>query len=199
MMTYFDWYNKPIVLASSSPRREEILKMISLDFVVDASDYIEDNHKYTNPQSLVVDHAVQKAKSVAGFHPSSWIIGADTIVVKDGIILTKPANREDALRMLNFLSDSTHTVFTGYCVLNSDNGKNLKGYEKTDVTFHEIPPKMAEYYIDYFNPFDKAGSYAIQDFSAVFIRKIDGCFYNVVGFPLAAFYRHVLEDLHTCL
>ncbi|MDD5765276.1 MAG: Maf family protein [Candidatus Marinimicrobia bacterium] len=199
MIPYFDWFKKSVVLASASPRREEILKMILPDFIIHPSDYVEKNHRNANPSSLVVYHAIEKAKFVAGDHPNSWIIGADTVVVKDDVVLGKPVDSDDALRMLKFLSNATHSVFTGYCVLNSDNGKYLKGYEKTDVTFREISDEMAVHYIDHFHPFDKAGSYAIQDFSTVFLKKIDGCFYNVVGFPLSKFYYQILNDLSDCL
>ncbi len=199
MIPYFDWFQKSVVLASASPRREEILKMILPDFIIHPSDYVEKNHQNADPSSLVLYHAIEKAKSVAGDHPNSWIIGADTVVVKDDIVLGKPVDRNDALRMLEFLSGATHSVFTGYCVLNSDNGKYLKGYEKTNVTFQVISDEMAVHYIDHFHPFDKAGSYAIQDFSTVFLKKIDGCFYNVVGFPLAKFYNQILNDLSGCL
>ncbi|PIS28210.1 MAG: septum formation protein Maf [Candidatus Marinimicrobia bacterium CG08_land_8_20_14_0_20_45_22] len=199
MTPYFDWFQKSVVLASVSPRREEILKMILPDFIIHPSDYVEKNHCNADPPPLVIYHAIEKAKSVSGDHPNSWIIGADTVVVKDDIVLGKPVDRDDALRMLKFLSGATHSVFTGYCVLNSNNGKYLKGFEKTEVTFRKISDEMAAHYVDHFHPFDKAGSYAIQDFSTVFLERINGCFYNVVGFPLSKFYNQILNDLSDCL
>ena len=174
------------MLASKSPRRKELLKLINLDFSVHCSNYEERNGD-RDPVRLVIDHAVNKARDVAEYYQDSWIIGADTIVVKDNQILGKPQNKEEARKMLQILSGVTHQVYTGYCIMNSKNGKYLTNYEKTDVTFIGLSDEMITYYIENFQVYDKAGSYAIQDFSSVFVKKIDGCFYNVVGFPVASF------------
>lgn len=199
MKKYFDWYGKPIILASKSPRRSEILKLINIDIKIHSSDFHEKNTKNTTPTQLVIDHAYNKASIVAPFYKNSWIIGADTIVVKGNTILGKPKDKSDAIKMLHTLSGVTHSVYTGYCIINSSNKRYLKNCVRTDVTFMKLLDEMIEYYVANFNPYDKAGSYAIQDFSAVFVKEIKGCFYNVVGFPLPAFYSHILKELHTCI
>jgi len=199
MKKFFDWYGKPIVLASKSSRRAEILKLIDIDFKIHSSDYHEKNNKNTNPTQLVIGHAINKAKIVAPFYKNSWIISADTIVVIGNTILGKPRDKDNAIKMLHILSGVTHRVYTGYCIMNSSNNRYLKNCVQTDVTFMKLSNEMIKYYVDNFNPYDKAGSYAIQDFSAVFVKKIEGCFYNVVGFPLPAFYSHILKELHSCL
>jgi septum formation protein len=101
--------------------------------------------------------------------------------------------------MLNFLSDRTHFVYTGYCLLNSQNNKFFTGVQGTAVTFQKLSPQMINFYIDHYQPFDKAGSYGIQDYSAIFVKCITGCFYNVVGFPLAKFYHQTREKLGSLL
>lgn len=198
-MKYFDWFGKSIVLASQSPRRSNLLRLIGLEFKVHPSDYHEINYTDQSPAQTVLRHAREKARSVARSYDDAWIIGADTIVVLDQIILGKPQNREEAVQMLEMLSGKTHLVYTGYCIYNSSNHKNISNYETTRVSFRRLSGEMIGHYIDHYPPFDKAGSYGIQDFSAVFVEKLEGCFYNVVGFPLSSFYEFVLKNLRDCL
>ncbi len=195
---FIDWYGKPIVLASRSPRRVEILKLIKLNFTVHPSDYHEKDSPECSPAEIVRRHAFHKSQQVAAYYRDSWIIGADTIVVKEGKQFGKPAGELAARKMLRQLSAATHQVLTGYCIMNAANGKYLQGHDVTDVTFEKLTPAMLDYYLTHENYQDKAGSYAIQDFSALFVKGIQGCFYNVVGFPLAAFYQHIIKKLHTC-
>jgi septum formation protein len=197
-MNSFNWYGKNIVLASKSERRVKILKLINLNFKIHPSNYNENNSNIS-PTSLVLNHAYKKAEIVAPFYENSWIISADTIVVANNKILGKPKDKNEAIDMLKILSGITHIVYTGYCIMNSDNHKALSGRERTKVTFREIPNDLIEYYVDYYRPYDKAGAYAIQDFSAVFVKEINGCFYNVVGFPLPKFYNHAISELQKCL
>lgn len=199
MTSQLNWYSMPVILASQSPRRKEILDMIGLRYEISIPDYIEDNSSQALPATIVVQHALRKAQAVAPKHPKTWIIGADTIVVRDEKILGKPKNESDAIRMLQLLSGAEHSVYTGYCVLNSANGRYLKNVVQTLVTFKIIPLAEIRHYVTNYHPFDKAGAYAIQDFSAIFVEKIDGCFYNVVGFPLSAFYNQVKNELSACL
>ena len=199
MIAQLNWYSMPIVLASRSPRRREILDMINLKYEVSAPDYIENNSIGKSPTTIVIKHALNKARTVAPRYPKSWIIGADTVVVCKNRILGKPQNENEAVQMLKFLSGVEHIVFTGYCVLNSANGRYLKNAVRTRVRFKEIPLAEIQYYVENYHPFDKAGAYAIQDFSAIFVEKINGCFYNVVGFPLPAFYEQVKNELSICL
>jgi len=199
MTSQLNWHEMPVILASQSPRRKEILDMIGLQYKIHVPDYEEDNSNHDTPANIVAKHARHKAQVVAPHYTKAWIIGADTIVVRDNKILGKPTDKSDAVRMLQFLSGVEHSVFTGYCVLNSANGRFLENVVQTKVTFKEIPEADIQHYVRYYHPFDKAGAYAIQDFSAVFVESINGCFYNVVGFPLPAFYEQIRNQLHTCL
>ncbi len=192
-------YGKPVILASKSPRREEILKLAGFQFQIHASNYHEPGIEHERPENLVQTHAYHKSKDIAGYYDDAWIIGADTIVLKDQIILEKPRNRDDAISMLSLLSGATHQVFTGYCVMNSQNGSHFTDVERTDVTFRELSSDIIEHYVDNYHPFDKAGSYGIQDYSAIFVYKIDGCFYNVVGFPIAKFFQQIHLQLKSLL
>jgi septum formation protein len=199
MNTLLNWYDRPIILASQSPRRKEILDMIALPYKIHIPEYEENNSSQDIPSQIVLKHALHKAQAVAPFYTKAWIIGADTIVVCDNQILGKPKNESDATRMLQTLSGVEHSVFTGYCVLNSANGRYLENVVETKVTFKTIALSDIRHYVRNYHPFDKAGAYAIQDFSAVFVEKINGCFYNVVGFPLPAFYEQIRTSLQTCL
>jgi len=199
MISRLSWYDMLVILASQSPRRKEILDMIDLQYKIHIPDYEENNSNHDTPVNIVTKHARHKAQAVAPYYSKAWIIGADTIVVRDNKILGKPTDKNDAIQMLQFLNGVEHSVFTGYCVLNSANGRFLENVVETKVTFKEIPEEDIQHYVEYYHPFDKAGAYAIQDFSAVFVENINGCFYNVVGFPLPAFYEQVRNQLQTCL
>ena len=191
--------DKPVVLASKSPRRAELLKLLNIDFIAHPSNYHEPDDENSTPEKLVQTHAYHKAKDVADKFENAWIIGADTIVVLENNILEKPVDRHEAVNMLKFLSDRTHFVYTGYCLLNSQNNKFFTGVQGTAVTFQKLSLPMINYYIDHYQPFDKAGSYGIQDYSAIFVKNINGCFYNVVGFPLAKFYHQTRKKLGSLL
>lgn len=199
MNTLIDWYDKPVILASASPRRKQILELAGIAFTVQPSNYHEPEDEHAKPEILVQNHAKFKALDIIQNNKNAWIIGADTVVVKDSEILEKPKDYNDARKMLNTLSGATHRVFTGYCILNSQNGKLITDVEITNVTFHRLTQTTINFYIKHYRPFDKAGSYGIQDFSAVFVKKIDGCFYNVVGFPIAHFTQSCIHKLKTLL
>lgn len=196
---YLNFYGKEIVLASQSPRRKEILEMIGLDFTITPSDYQEENDEIQDPEELAIFHSLEKARNVAEKYKNAWIIGADTIVLREDRVMEKPANKEAAIKMLNTLSGNVHIVYTGYTILNSSNGKYLSDSESTIVTFKELNDEIIKYYINNYQYRDKAGSYAIQDFSALFVKDIVGSFYNVVGFPVAKFSELVRNKLSTCL
>ncbi len=194
-----NWYNKPLILATISPRRKEIFELAGIKFQAHPSTYHEPNNHDKSPAELVQLHAVQKARDVATHYKNAWIVGADTIVVIDEHILEKPSDRTHAIEMLKMLSGVTHQVFTGYSVFNSDNGKYFTDFEKTDVSFRKLSEQEIIHYVDNYAPFDKAGSYGIQDYSAIFVHKIDGCFYNVVGFPIAKFVQVCKYKIMTLL
>lgn len=177
-----------IVLASGSPRRKQLLEQIDLEFLVIPSQVHEDFDLDLSPEKFVEHYAKEKAKDIAKAHPDKWIIGADTIVVFNAEILGKPKDREDSFRMLKMLSGNTHQVFTGVSIQQSKMQVSDTFHEYTNVTFNTLDNMVISYYIDTYKPFDKAGSYGIQDWFSVCVNHIDGCFYNVMGFPLSMFY-----------
>ena len=185
---------KHIILASASPRRKEILELADLKFDVMPSDAQEITTK-TAPNEVVMELASLKAKDIyKKSEKQSMIVGADTVVAYQGQILgkpTKPADEADAKRMLTMLSGQTHEVYTGVCVI--EDGKTKTFYEETKVTFYEISDEQIDHYIKTGEPMDKAGSYGIQGKAAVFIKGIEGDYYNVVGFPIARFLQEITK------
>ena len=177
-----------IVLASGSPRRKQLLEQIDLEFLVIPSQVHEDFDLDLSPEKFVEHYAKEKAKDIAKAHPDKWIIGADTIVVLNAEILGKPKDREVSFRMLKMLSGNTHQVFTGVSIQQSKMQVSETFHTYTNVTLNTLDDKLIFYYIDTYKPFDKAGSYGIQDWFSVCVNHIDGCFYNVMGFPLSMFY-----------
>ena len=180
---------KHIILASASPRRKEILELADLKFDVMPSDAQEITTK-TAPNEVVMELASLKAKDIyKKSEKQSMIVGADTVVAYQGQILGKPTDEADAKRMLTMLSGQTHEVYTGVCVI--EDGKTKTFYEETKVTFYEISDEQIDRYIKTGEPMDKAGSYGIQGKAAVFIKGIEGDYYNVVGFPIARFLQEI--------
>ena len=170
---------KHIILASASPRRKEILELADLKFDVMPSDAQEITTK-TAPNEVVMELASIKAKDIyKKSEKQSMVVGADTVVAYQGQILGKPADEADAKRMLMMLSGQTHEVYTFY--------------EETKVTFYEISDEQIDRYIKTGEPMDKAGSYGIQGKAAVFIKGIEGDYYNVVGFPIARFLQEITK------
>ena len=182
---------KHIILASASPRRKEILELADLKFDVMPSDAQEITAK-TAPNEVVMELASLKAKDIyKKSEKQSMIVGADTVVAYQGQILGKPTDKADAKRMLTMLSGQTHEVYTGVCVI--EDGKTKTFYEETKVTFYEISDEQIDRYIKTGEPMDKAGSYGIQGKAAVFIKGIEGDYYNVVGFPIARFLQEITK------
>lgn len=182
---------KHIILASASPRRKEILELADLKFDIMPSDAQEITTK-TAPNEVVMELASIKAKDIyKKSEKQSMIVGADTVVAYQGQILGKPTDEADAKRMLTMLSGQTHEVYTGVCVI--EDGKTKTFYEETKVTFYEISDEQIDYYIKTGEPMDKAGSYGIQGKAAVFIKGIEGDYYNVVGFPIARFLQEITK------
>lgn len=180
--------DKPIILASASPRRAELLQKIGLPFTVQPSAAPEDDLGHCPPPEMVQQLALRKALAVAGQHERALVIGADTTVVLDQQIFGKPSSPAQAREMLARLSGRTHQVYTGFALIDKPSQRAAAGVEKTEVTFRHLAPREIAAYVDSGAALDKAGAYGIQDFSAVFTARIDGCFYNVVGFPLPRFY-----------
>lgn len=180
---------KHIILASASPRRKEILELADLKFDIMPSNAQEITTK-TAPNEVVMELASIKAKDIyEKSEKQSMIVGADTVVAYQGQILGKPTDEADAKRMLTMLSGQTHEVYTGVCVIEDEKIKTF--YEETKVTFYEISDEQIDRYIKTGEPMDKAGSYGIQGKAAVFIKGIEGDYYNVVGFPIARFLQEI--------
>ena len=182
---------KNIILASASPRRKQLLEQIGVDFTVEVSGIDESIDLNLSPINLAKYFASEKAKKVAYKHPNQLVVGADTIVAYDKKILGKPKNEKDSYDMLTMLSGKTHKVITGVSIQYIDKDINITFYESTKVTFNNLSKSYISYYIDTYKPYDKAGSYGIQDWFAVCVNKIDGCFYNVMGFPLSRFWQEI--------
>jgi septum formation protein len=186
-----------LVLASRSPRRVHLLNQIGLVHEAIASGVDEVIDEALTPEENARQLAVAKAKDVGRVVPEGIVVGADTIVVLDGEFLGKPEDREDAVRMLRKLSGRTHVVVTGFAILRNPGGRCVSDVERTAVTFREIPEEEIVRYVEGGSPFDKAGAYGIQDdYGAVFVSRVEGCFYNVVGFPLSKFYSALKEFLN---
>jgi septum formation protein len=184
----------PVFLASKSPRRRKLLKQLKLKFKSFAVEMDEIFLPDEEPEKAVIRLSKEKMKLAKKKVNQGIIITADTIVVLDNQIIGKPVNQKDAFRILKMLSGRTHTVYTGYSVYNYGNNKIISELEKTKVTFRELTNQEIKEYILSGSPMDKAGAYGIQDdFGAVFIKKIDGCYYNVVGLPLAKLYHAFLR------
>ncbi len=179
-----------IILASASPRRKQLLDMIDIDFEVIPSDVHEDFNIDLNHEDFVQHYAREKSLDIAEKYPDHLVIGADTIVVLDSKILGKPKDEADSFNMLKSLSGRTHTVYTGVSLNHINEKISDTFFEQTQVSFNELSDSVISYYIDTYKPLDKAGSYGIQDWFAINVNRIDGCFYNVMGFPLAAFFSH---------
>lgn len=173
------------ILASRSARRNKLLKQIGFDFIAIDSNVEEINCNGFHPIKLVKLNSQNKARKIAEAYKKEIIIGADTIVVLDKEILGKPKDRKEAYKYLSMLSHRKHIVYTGFDIINTKTGKEIFSYEKTTVFFRKLFPDEIKYYIKNHKPFDKAGSYGIQDdFGCLFIEKIVGDYYNVVGLPL---------------
>lgn len=188
---------KKLILASASPRRQEILKNLGLEFKITVSEADESIiDKYSVPVSIYVQElALLKATAVAEKleDRNSLIISADTVVYLDGKILGKPQNDEDAKKMLESLSGRCHSVFTGICVMDAKTLKSVCAKEETKVYFKVLSSETIEDYVNTKEPLDKAGAYAIQGLGSLFADKIEGDFMNVIGLPVKKLFE-VLEN-----
>lgn len=184
MLKTFRITKKKLILASSSPRRKELLEQVGFQFEVIPNKVDENMKNGENPVDHVLRLAEEKALDVANGLKNSWVIGADTIVLVDGEILGKPDGKQDAYRMLMKLSGKDHKVITGFCILDTDTKKTISEYVETIVTVKELTEEEIESYIETKEPFDKAGSYAIQGIGSFMVREIKGSYTNVVGLPV---------------
>ncbi len=185
-----------LVLASASPRRSALLSQIGLTFEVCPSDIVEPPHTtYSNdPASEVTQKlALLKAVAVSQHFDDALIIGADTLVSLDGELLGKPTDDADAFKMLTHLSGTCHEVVTGVALVDTQTEREVVWSETTQVYFRELQSTEIDAYIASGEASDKAGAYGIQGRGAVFVRRIEGCYFNVVGLPLASLVEHLFN------
>lgn len=180
-----------IILASASPRRKELLSTAGIEFTVKVADVEEKIDDGLTPAEVVRSLALQKAQAVADKNPEAIVIGADTIVVLDDVILGKPQSEENAVEMLKSLSGRSHTVYTGVALIKGDKVRNF--CEATQVEFYDLTEEDIDAYVATKDCMDKAGAYGIQTNGCVLIRKIDGDYFNVVGLPVSKVYRELRD------
>ena len=182
---------KKVILASASPRRKEIFDLIGIKAVVMPAD-IEETSIYTTPIKVIREISKDKCKHIyQKVNYDDIVIGADTIVYQNKKILGKPTSEEEAKTYLKMLSDTFHFVYTGITIAYKHNF--YFGYEKSKVEFIKLTDKDIDEYIATREPFDKAGAYGIQGYGSQFIKKINGCYFNVMGFPIALFYKMIKD------
>lgn len=175
---------KKIILASQSPRRKQLLEQIGLKFEIDPSNYEEDMTLKMEPNKLAEFLSLGKAKDVAQKHKDSIIISADTIVAIDGEVFGKPKTSERAKYMLQKFSGKAHSVITGFTIIDTEANKEITKSVETKVYFKNLSEKEIDAYIATGEPLDKGGGYAIQGLAALFVEKIEGDYFNIVGLPI---------------
>ena len=179
-----------LILASMSPRRREILALAGFEFTVHPADIDESVPDGTPADSAVMMTAQKKAEAVLPYaSEEDVILAADTVVCLDGVIIGKPATTDEAVKTLRTLSDRTHTVYTGYCLLKG--GKRISGVEATNVTFRELDGNEIADYVASGEPMDKAGAYGVQGRGGTCAKRIDGEYFKVIGLPICT--------IHNCL
>jgi septum formation protein len=182
--------NHPLVLASSSPRRQYLMREAGFDFTVEKPD-VEESFPEELPVEQVARYlANKKAEYFRKDLHNQIIVTADTVVILDGEIMNKPADRNEAIAMLSRLSGKTHLVMTGVCILSTEKEESFD--DTTEVTFRKLTQEEIEFYVDQYKPYDKAGAYGAQDFiGMIAIEKIKGSYFNVMGLPIHKVYEHL--------
>lgn len=188
-----------IILASQSPRRRELLEQVGIVFEVVPST-VEEKITKSDPVEIVLELSAQKALDVGNdernmVYCGDVVIGADTIVVMDGVIMGKPGSREEAISMLSTLQGRVHSVFTGVTLYHKDsiNSEMVSFAKETKVTFYAMSNDEIETYVNTGEPMDKAGAYGIQGLSAAFVEQVEGDYNNVVGLPIGAVYQELKQ------
>lgn len=181
-----------IILASQSPRRQELMHYLTHDFLVVPSDFPEREVLYSgDPAAYCEELALKKALAVAHLYPQDVILGSDTVVYLNGEILNKPVDREDAKAMIRKMQGGEHEVLTGYAVVILDRDVRVIDHVRTRVVFSEMTDFEIEGYLNQEDYMGKAGAYAIQGAAAKFVDRVDGDYYNVVGLPVAKLYKEL--------
>lgn len=184
--------NRPLVLASSSPRRQYLMKEAGFQFRIEKPE-VEETFPTTLPVDQVAKYlAEKKAEYFRLTMKDEIVLTADTVVILEDRIINKPEDRADAIAMLSALSGKSHVVMTGVCILSKE--KEYSFDDTTTVTFQILTPTEIAYYVDTYKPYDKAGAYGAQDWiGLVAIRKIEGSYFNVMGLPMHKVYQHLKE------
>jgi len=183
-----------LILASKSPRRRYLLEKAGLSFSVIPSDIDETTVPLSPPEVYVRVLSEAKAESIAKRYPEKWVIGADTIVLKDGAVLGKPGSIDEARSMLKQLSGQTHEVFTGYSIVCKAKNRKFSETIQTEVFFKNLTHEEIEWYIHTKEPFDKAGAYAIQGLGTFLVKRINGSYTNVVGLPVCEVIEFLIKE-----
>lgn len=180
----------PLVLASSSPRRQYLMREAGFTFTVEKPD-VEESFPAELPVDQVARYlANKKAEYFRKEILHQIIVTADTVVILEGEIMNKPADRQEAIAMLSRLSGKTHLVMTGVCILSAEKEESFD--DTTEVTFRKLTQEEIEFYVDQYKPYDKAGAYGAQDFiGMIAIEKIKGSYFNVMGLPIHKVYEHL--------
>ncbi len=182
-----------VILASGSPRRRELMTRIGINFQYVTSKAIEDMNPEIPVGDLTIKNAAMKGYDVANIYDEAFIIAADTIVSCEGQIFGKPRGEEDVMSTLQFLRNKKHQVTTGVAIINKRAAVCERFFRTTDVYFKNYSDNFIKWYINSEEPFDKAGSYAIQGKGCLMVEKIDGCYDNVVGLPVAELFERLIK------
>ena len=185
---------EPLILASGSPRRRDLMEEAGYAFEVIKPEVVELEDPFLHIRDLTQHNARLKAEAVAELYPERLVIAADTLVLRDDTALGKPAGPEQALAMIRTLNGRTHQVFTAVCVTRKETGKEAEFAVVTDVTFKTLTDAELHHYHDLIDPLDKAGAYAAQDHGEIIIDSISGSWSNVVGLPMERLGEVLSED-----
>lgn len=183
----------PLILASGSPRRKELLSTMGLEYIVDVSDV--DEQTTGAPDKMVIELSGRKARAVAARHSNALVLAADTLVYGNGSVLGKPESPAHAVKMLKELSGKWHDVYTGLTLINTVSGRCIQNVDCTRVHFVELSDEEISEYVATKEPLDKAGAYGIQGIAGMFIDRIEGSYSNVVGLPTALL-RSMLKEMN---
>ncbi len=189
--------DQAIILASQSPQRKQILKKLGISFKAIPAHIDEHHSGFKRPHAIVKSIALRKAEAIAKRHPNDWILGCDTIVIlSNGKIAVKPKNRADAARTINLYRNSHCDVYSGLALVHKSSGKKMVDYEKTRLYFDNFSNDQIEEYLDSGEWRDRSGSMTIEGRGGKWIRKVEGCYWNVVGLPvnLLKTYLHLLRN-----
>lgn len=189
---------RTLILASRSPRRQQLLRQIGIPFEVRENHLDEELDRSRSPEENVLELSRHKAEAVGRTVAEGIVVGVDTIVVLDGAMLGKPKDAGEATEMLRLLSGKEHRVYTGFTLYEVPGGRTHRDFEVTAVKFRTLDDREIAEYVRSGSPLDKAGAYGIQDDrGALFVERINGCFYNVVGLPLTKFYTSLKQFTRT--